>query len=90
MILAMQPAKPDQPLSCPRCGSHQIHAGQAGWKFPDGFLGAFDLRLHCLQCGLAFRPPNYKPQPTSPALLWTVMVLGAVLLTMWVYFDFFF
>lgn len=73
---------PGQPLTCPKCGSNHIHAGQRGYELMSGFLGAFDLMLHCLQCGTKFRPPHYRKPKANLTLLWVVGILAAAWLAM--------
>lgn len=43
-------------VSCPKCGSADVHAGNRGWNWKTGLLGSGSVRVTCLRCGHAFKP----------------------------------
>lgn len=46
----------DDKVTCPKCGSSQIHAEKRGWSVWSGFIGANKIYLTCLKCGHKFEP----------------------------------
>lgn len=78
------PAEHDTPVTCPKCQSAQVHAGQRGWNAATGFLGSGGVRITCLKCGHQFKPGETTytaPVSNVPALitLLVIVVLGVLL-----------
>ena len=46
----------ETPVTCPKCGSTQIHAEKRGWNLLTGFIGSGQIVLTCLKCGHKFKP----------------------------------
>lgn len=44
-------APEEEAVVCPKCGSHQITAGQRGWTVTTGLLGSSATYITCLKCG---------------------------------------
>lgn len=44
-------APEEEAVVCPKCGSHQITAGQRGWTVTTGLLGSSETYITCLKCG---------------------------------------
>jgi hypothetical protein len=55
-----QPGTDHAPVECPRCSSHQVHAGKRGWTVWTGPFGMSDVILTCLKCGRQFRPGAFS------------------------------
>lgn len=46
----------ETPVTCPHCGSAQVHAEKRGWSMFSGFIGSGKIFITCLKCGERFRP----------------------------------
>ena len=60
-------------VTCPQCGSTQVHAEKRGWSIMVGFIGSGKIVITCLKCGHKFRPgqqaaaiPAAPPPATEP------------------------
>jgi hypothetical protein len=64
------------PVTCPKCGSWQVHAEKRGWNALSGDFGSSRIFITCLKCGHRFRPGQ---KPLSP-LAWLVIIVVVFLL----------
>ena len=81
----------DAAVTCPKCGSTQVHAEKRGWDLSTGFLGSSKTYITCMQCGNRFRPadaPSYSASAEGKhdtRVEWVVLaliVIGCFLLAL--------
>lgn len=58
IIFSMKDKKPvnNSNVSCPKCGSTAITAGQRGYSFLTGFIGSSKTVNRCANCGYKWKP----------------------------------
>lgn len=49
----------DDKITCPLCGSSQVHSGARGYNILTGFLGSSKIKLTCLKCGYSWKPKKF-------------------------------
>lgn len=66
----------DESVRCPKCKSTQLHAGQRGWNFWDGWFGSSSIVITCLSCGHGFKPGGIQSNKRGDAIQ-VQSILGA-------------
>lgn len=69
----------DNPVTCPKCGSWQVHAEKRGWNIWTGLLMSSRIYITCLSCGHRFRPGEKQRTMGSDRLVWTIIIIGAII-----------